>query len=209
MDGRLEAENITFTKIVRNERLERKLIDKAALREALLNALLHNDYANGPAPKVEFFSDRVEIISYGGLPYGISEEDFYQGRSYPRNVELMRVFRDLDIVEQLGSGVPRILKAYGKEAFHISENYLTVVLPFSHGFDEGEDTVSHGFGRDGIDDKILDLISENPSITRAELAKELAVSLSTVQRCLTMLKKKGIIGRYGGKFGGGWEVDKP
>ena len=73
----------------------------------------------------------------------------------------------------------------------------------------GADAVQYGFGRDDIDDKILDLISENPSITRAELAKELAVSLSTVQRRLTMLKKKGIISRYGGKFGGGWEVHKP
>lgn len=49
----------------------------------------------------------------------------------PRNKELMRIFKDLDLVEQLGSGIPRILEAYPKKSFHFSENFLRVILPSS------------------------------------------------------------------------------
>jgi len=65
-------------------------------------------------PKFEFFADRLEITSGGGLPFGFSQEDFFNGFSSPRNKEIMRIFRDLEIVEQLGSGIPRIIEKYGK-----------------------------------------------------------------------------------------------
>jgi len=212
LEERLEAENITFTKITPSERLERKLIDGTALREALLNALLHNDYANGPAPKVEFFSDRVEITSYGGLPYGITEEDFYSGRSYPRNVELMRVFRDLGIVEQLGSGVPRILNAYGKEVFHITDNYITVVLPFAHDFEETESNASKST-TDGLSSvltenerKVLNLIEKKPQITAQEISDILDISLRHGKRLISDLKEKGVITRKGSNKVGIWTI---
>ncbi|HJJ39083.1 MAG TPA: putative DNA binding domain-containing protein [Methanocorpusculum sp.] len=205
LEGRLASENITFTKITAKERLERKLINEIALRESLLNALLHNDYANGSAPKVEFFSDRVEITSYGGLPFGITEEEFYSGRSYPRNPELMRVFRDLDIVEQLGSGIPRIMKEYGKEVFIISENFITVVLPFSHGFiDEDNNCTPEGLTEKQV--MALQIIKDNPSITKLELAEKLKTSPTTVQKYINDLKKKGIIVRKGSKHSGYWDV---
>jgi ATP-dependent DNA helicase RecG len=80
----------------------------------------------------EFFSDRLEITSMGGLPYGVSKDDFFSGFSVPRNKEIMRVFRDLEIVEHLGSGIPRILKTYGKEAFEIRESFLRVVFKYAY-----------------------------------------------------------------------------
>ena len=66
----------------------------------------------------------------GGLYIGI-EKDFFGGCSVPRNKEIMRVFRDLEIVEHLGSGVPRILKAYGKEAFEIRDSYVRIVFRYA------------------------------------------------------------------------------
>jgi predicted HTH transcriptional regulator len=80
---------------------------------------------------MEFFSDRAEVTSMGGLPYGVTEKDFLGGCSVPRNKEIMRVFRDLEIVEHLGSGVPRILKAYGKEAFEIRDSYVRIVFRYA------------------------------------------------------------------------------
>jgi predicted HTH transcriptional regulator len=82
-------------------------------------------------PKVEFFDDRIEITSFGGLPQGMTESEFFEGYSVPRNKELMRVFRDLDLVEHLGSGVPRILKNYGKECFKFTENFLRMTFPIT------------------------------------------------------------------------------
>lgn len=80
-------------------------------------------------PKFEIFSDRLEITSYGGLFEGMTQEDFFDGLSLPRNKELMRVYKDLGMVEQLGSGVPRILQAYNKDCFKFSENFLRMTFP--------------------------------------------------------------------------------
>lgn len=128
---RVKVENTIFTKITYPLRQERELINSIAIREALINAVVHNDYSYGATPKIEFFSDRAEVTSMGGLPYGVTETDFFSGCSVPRNKEIMRVFRDLEIVEHLGSGVPRILKAYGKEAFQIRESFIRVIFPFA------------------------------------------------------------------------------
>ncbi len=80
-------------------------------------------------PKFEIFADRIEITSAGTLPEGLSEDDFFDGVSIPRNRELMRVYRDLELVEQLGSGVPRILESYGRECFRFIDNFIRMVFP--------------------------------------------------------------------------------
>jgi predicted HTH transcriptional regulator len=128
---KMEIENRTFTKITgAARRLEKNMIDKSALREGFVNAIVHNDYTREVPPVVEIFSDRLTITSYGGLIEGLSLEEFFNGRSMPRNRELMRVFRDLDLVEQLGSGMNRILKVYGKDIFSVTENFLEITFPF-------------------------------------------------------------------------------
>ena len=91
--------------------------------------LILNDYTKEVAPKFEIFDDRLEITSYGSLPEGLSKEEFFEGYSIIRNKELMRIFKDLDLVEQLGSGIPRILQTYAQDSFHFSENFLRVTLP--------------------------------------------------------------------------------
>jgi len=110
------------------------MIDKIALREALINAIVHNDYTREVPPVIEIYSDRLTITSYGGLVYGLSLEEFFRGRSMPRNREIMRIFRDMDLVEHLGSGMNRILKKYPKNSFYISENFLEVSFPFEEDY---------------------------------------------------------------------------
>jgi predicted HTH transcriptional regulator len=127
---KVELENKTYARITgKAQREERRLWNGRALREAVINSIVHNDYTTGASPKVEFFDDRIEITSIGGLVQGMTQEEFFSGLSKPRNQELMRVFRDLDIVEHLGSGIPRILEAYGKECFIFSDNFLRMVFP--------------------------------------------------------------------------------
>jgi ATP-dependent DNA helicase RecG len=128
---KLEIENKTFTKITgAAQRLERRMIDKIALREAFINAVVHNDYTREVPPVVEIYADRLVITSYGGLVEGLSLNEFFGGRSMPRNRELMRVFRDLELVEQLGSGMNRILHVYKADIFHLTENFVEIVFPF-------------------------------------------------------------------------------
>lgn len=101
---KVNIENRTLTKITGNQRIEKRLIDSVALREALVNAIVHNDYTTEEAPVVEIFSDRLTITSFGGLVNGLSQDEFFRGRTLPRNRELMRVFRDMQWVEHLGVG---------------------------------------------------------------------------------------------------------
>ena len=100
----VNIENRTLTKITANRRVEKRLIDPVDLREASVNAIVHNDYTTEEAPVVEIFSDRLTITSFGGLVNGLSQDEFFRGRTLPRNRELMRVFRDMQWVEHLGVG---------------------------------------------------------------------------------------------------------
>jgi ATP-dependent DNA helicase RecG len=128
---KLELENKTISKITSKERIDTRLWNAVALREAIINAIIHNDYTREIPPKFELFSDRLEITSYGGLFEGMRQADFFDGLSLPRNKELMRIYKDLGMVEHLGSGVPRILQAYDKDCFKFSENYLRMTFPSS------------------------------------------------------------------------------
>ncbi|SFB93385.1 Predicted transcriptional regulator, contains HTH domain [Algibacter lectus] len=125
---KIAVENRMTTKITSKEREQSYLWNPIALREAIINAFVHNDYTNEVPPKFEIFSDRIEITSAGGLPEGLSRQEFFEGFSVPRNKELMRIFKDLELVEQLGSGIPRILDHYGKESFNFSENFLRMTF---------------------------------------------------------------------------------
>lgn len=128
--NKFDIENITKTKITSKERIEKNLADKVALREAIINAIVHNDYSSEVPPVFEIFSDRFVITSYGGLPEGLSQEEFFSCCSKPRNRELMRVFKDVGLVEQLGSGMERILSAYDSSIFKLSSHFMKVTFEF-------------------------------------------------------------------------------
>ena len=118
------------------------------MREIVINAIVHNDYyTNEVPPKFEIFSDRIEITSAGRLPIGMTKEEFFSGISSPRNKELMRVFRDVDMVESLGSGMKRIMEAYPKKIFVFMDNFIRLSIPF-HSYKglkiaQGNSTSSH------------------------------------------------------------------
>jgi predicted HTH transcriptional regulator len=101
------------------------------LREAVINAIVHNDYSFEVPPKFEIFPDRLEITSAGRLPESLTREEFFNGISIPRNKELMRIYRDVELVESLGSGIPRILRAYGEDCFKFTDNFIRITLPIS------------------------------------------------------------------------------
>jgi predicted HTH transcriptional regulator len=135
---KIELENKTKSRITSRERIDTRLWNAIALREAIINAMVHNDYSNEVPPKFEIFDDRIEITSAGSLPDLLSQEEFFEGFSIPRNQEMMRIFKDLELVEHLGSGIPRILEAYPKECFRFTENFLRMTFPNSWDLSEDE-----------------------------------------------------------------------
>lgn len=126
---RLIAENICSTDTSVRPRRDSYLFDQDCVNEAVLNALIHNDWTI-TEPQISMFSDRIEIYSHGGLPAGLSEEEFFRGVSKPRNTILARVFLSLGIIEHTGHGIPKILERYGREAFRISDRSICCTIPF-------------------------------------------------------------------------------
>lgn len=218
---KLEVENKTFAKITSRNRLERKLFNAVALREAFVNAVVHNDYNLG-WPVVEFFSDRVAITSAGGLVEGLSQEDFFNGRSMLRNRELMRVFKDVELVEGLGSGMQRILDAYDRSVFEITPSFIVVTFPYASDFErsvkenESRDTIKDTVNdtlKDTVSDtvnetqlKIIGIIRNDSSVTVKELAIELGINERNVKRNMKILKDKGLLKRVGSPKTGRWLV---
>jgi predicted HTH transcriptional regulator len=172
MLDRVAVENTIYTKITNTNRQEQELIHPIAMREALVNAVVHNDYSYGATAKLEFFSDRAEITSMGGLPYGVNRDDLFGGCSVPRNKEIMRIFRDLNIVEHLGSGIPRILQAYGREAFEVQDSYLRITLPYSKTQGTQPESRPESRPESALANEILKHLEEGPS-GKAGLAEKL------------------------------------
>lgn len=116
------------------------MIDSKALKEAVINAMVHSDYTLSTTPIIELYSDRIEITSGGGLPQGLSQEEFLEGVTAPRNKELIRVFKDVDLIENIGSGVLRILDAYDKSCFKFMEHFLRVSFKYKENPFKYDDT---------------------------------------------------------------------
>lgn len=129
---KLRVENNVSSEITYKRRIDSPLWDERAMREIVINAIVHNDYyTNEVPPKFEIFADRIEITSAGKLPVGMNEEEFFGGISSPRNKELMRVFRDVDMVESLGSGMLRIGKVYSlKRIYSFTANFIKTTIKF-------------------------------------------------------------------------------
>ena len=106
---RFEALNVTKSVVLSPQRVDKKLFDINALREAFINAIAHTRWIDFNPPQIQVFSNRIEIISTGRVVNGLSKDDFFKGISKQRNPELMRILHDLEFVEQTGLGVPRIV----------------------------------------------------------------------------------------------------
>mgnify|MGYP005842707641 CR=1 FL=1 len=116
------------------ERKNVERIPEAAFREAIANALIHRVWDVESQIRVLMFDDRIEIISPGGLPSGITEEEYLSGKlSVLRNRNLANVFYRLGFVEIFGTGITRIKQLYAdsliKPDFEVSENAIKIVLP--------------------------------------------------------------------------------
>ena len=117
--------------------VERKIIEKipeAVFREAIANALIHRVWDIDSHIRVSLFDDRIEIVSPGGLPVGITAEEYLSGKlSVLRNRNLANVFYRLRLVEIFGTGIIRIKQLYAESLrnpdFEVSENAIKIVLP--------------------------------------------------------------------------------
>lgn len=127
-----KAIDATRVDLSQGQRKETPLFMYEAFREAWINACLNNSWAEKVPPSVHIFDNRIEIISYEGLPYGLSQDGFYQGTSVPVNKGLLTVFLATRFAEQTGHGVPIIVSSYGKKAFSFEDGIVKITLGFTY-----------------------------------------------------------------------------
>lgn len=202
----MESINDTKVKMGTHKRYEEKLFDMASFKEAWQNACLHTRWDKGNPPAVYVFSDRIEIISTGGLPVDLDRDEFYKGISRPVNIKMQKIFGQLGIVEQTGHGIPLIISNYGKQAFDVMENYINVTIPFSF-----ERKISEAAEKDTAvfneaERAVMENMRRDPNITIKELVRVTGYSDGYVRKLISGLKAKNVLMRAGGRKEGTWVI---
>ena len=170
------------------DRKKMEKIPEAAFREASANALIHRVWDVDSQIRVSMFDDRIEIVSPGGLPFGITEEEYLSGKlSVLRNRNLANVFYRLGFVEIFGMGITRIKQLYAealiKPDFEVSENAIKIVLPI---FEKNADLT-----KDEI--IIYKLLSKTMLKPISEVAPYVPFGKSKTTKLLKEMCQKGVI----------------
>ncbi|MGO5275127.1 RNA-binding domain-containing protein [Holdemanella porci] len=170
---------------------DRKMVEKipeAAFREAIANALIHRVWDVDSQIRVSMFDDRTEVVSPGGLPSGITEDEYLSGKlSVLRNRNLANVFYRLGFVEIFGTGITRIKQIYSeasvKPSFEVSENAIQIVLPI---YEENANLTE--------DEKVVyKLLSKNMLKSMSEIAPYISFGKSKTTKLLKDMEQKGVI----------------
>jgi ATP-dependent DNA helicase RecG len=211
-------------------RVEMPEYPQTAIREALINAIIHRDHSfMGSEIHIDMYDDRLEITSPGGMTNGkrIQDMDISSVPSARRNPVIADLFQRLDLAERRGSGIKKIRKEYENSdrqpVFFSNESWFTTTLynlsygidyEMANGADPGNEVGDDGnkFGNGGNDnwDKIRNAITQNPRIKLDGICVETGISKRTVSRELKKMQEFGNVRRVGSARSGHWKIiDKP
>ena len=182
-----------FEEIDGYNRITKELIPREAFRESLANAIVHRVWDTNSYIQIAMHEDKIEINSPGGLPPGISKEEYLYGNiSVLRNPIIAGVFNRLNIIEKFGTGIARINKEYtqsiSKPYFEVSENRIRIILPVTEKslLDLSED-----------ENVIYELLKENVELSRKKIDMITGFNKSKSIRIINSLIDKNIISKIG------------
>lgn len=168
------------------QRIDTRDYPEEAIREALLNCLVHRDYAASGSILINIYDDRIEFVSIGGLVPGITLGDVMLGISQPRNEKLAAVFYHLKLVDAYGAGISRILGSYknstAKPRFDVSENAFVVTLP---NLNYQSTASNHQI--------VMEHLRQHGSITRREVEKLLGIGQTAAGKILKEMVNKKLV----------------
>lgn len=209
----IDFRNQTRATIEKLLRIDVRDYPEIAVREALLNLLVHRDYSFSASAFISIYTDRIEFVSIGGLMPGIDLEDIMVGISVCRNQDLANVFYRLHLIEAYGTGMGKILKAYEgmeeqptiettKNAFkiilpNINAKYEHAGVPTSKEESVGDAEVTNENVLSENEEKILEYAREHEFITKNEVIDLLGVSTSTALRIIRKLISKNLLKQDG------------
>lgn len=181
-----------------------------ALRELIVNALVHKDYSIKEPTRVAIFPDHIEISSMGLLPKGWKPEDLVKEHpSSRRNRTLANIFHDAGYVEKWGQGIEKVCevcKTNGNPPPKFSIVLGSLKAKISIKRAEDSSPANTGTLLTGVDSEIVKLISSDPSISQPLIAKKLGIAKSTVARHTSKLVEMGVIKREGSNKNGFWMI---
>lgn len=204
----------TFRKLLR---IDTRDYPEVAVREALLNTLVHRDYSFRASTLISIYDDRIEFVSIGGLLPGLELDDLMMGVSVCRNPHLANVFYRLQLIEAYGTGMKKIMGAYAnalvQPKIKTTNNAFKILLP-NVNFTPKAAEVHKDFEKaanlalDSNEEKVLQFLREHLMITRKETQTLLEVSQSTAGRILKSMVDSGRIKQIGGSRTTRYEVRK-
>ena len=180
-------------------------IPMLALREGIINAIVHRDYSNqGRDIKIGIYDDVVEIVSPGGLPSTLTIEQIYSGRSEIRNRVLARIFKELNFIEKWGSGINRMInlcKEVNLKVPEIKETGDSIVLTF-YRTENSAGLVPDSAGlvpdKNNLSEtelKVFEIIEDRT--TRKYIQDKLSFSERMIRKTLNILQEKRLIEKVG------------
>ena len=176
-------------------RVDKRAYPTEAIREALLNAIVHREYSFSASTLISIFDNRIEFVSIGGLARGISQSDILLGISIARNKKLADVFYRLHLIEAYGTGMPKIIEAYREYGLEphieISDNAFKITLPNTNAAVK-ETKVELTENEQGV----LSVLKEGIK-SRPEIQKALGFSQTTAIVTIAALIDKGLIVKVG------------
>ncbi|MBA3953867.1 putative DNA binding domain-containing protein [Candidatus Dependentiae bacterium] len=191
--------NKSFT-IKGPKRIEVLEIPQEALREVLVNALVHRNYHIQSPIKIALFDNRIEIFSPGTFPGPISINNLCAGLTYIRNNALAKILRRAGLIETLGTGFLTLFESYAHYALPIpqvieGENYIKCILPRNN---DNQILRHHSYlNKDNEIEKILHLFSTANDISMSDLLKNSNLSRSSLARRIKQLLQQGLIKQIG------------
>lgn len=192
--GYLALCNKTSSVIKGVVRTDKQDYPEEAIREALLNALVHRDYSFSGSIIINVNDRKMEFISLGGLLPGLSTEDIRIGISQPRNKNLAEVFHRLRLIESYGTGIRRIFKLYEKCSaqpyIEATPNAFKIVLP---NMNEASPLTSDESAITNQMHRVIDYITDNGQATDAELEELLDIKHTRVYNLMREMRDLGII----------------
>jgi ATP-dependent DNA helicase RecG len=210
------------------KRVDKWNIPLEALREVVINAIVHADYSvKGVPMRIAIYDDRIDVENAGNFLPGLTIEEIISGTSKIRNPMIVRVFKELGLVEQWGSGIPRIfgqitdLGLSTPKMEEISGRVRTTVEVENVGVNEenvgvneenvgvNEENVGVNGGNVGlneIQEKIMLLLAKDVKITLKIMAEKLNITEKTIERNIKKLRAIGLIERVGSDKSGEWKI---
>lgn len=186
----------TFEGLYRSDKRD---YPEEALREALLNSIVHRDYSYSASTLISLYDDRIEFISVGGIAAGIELDDILLGLSICRNPKLAAIFYRLELIEAYGTGLPKIMRAYEgtglRPKIEVASNAFKITLPNMNKSILACENSSLEYGTE--EEKLLKYIKTRGAVVRSDVETLLETSPSTATRLLNRLLEKGLIIKRG------------